>query len=79
MRDFSFFFVGALMIEFWPLLDKIVEIALTALEYVKGILTIKITKLNTELEKISNDSTEEPVPHVIGFAIPDDEDTEQEE
>ena len=64
-----------------PLADKIVEVLLTFLEVIKGILTVKITELKCKIyelqEKIKNDET--PTKKIIGFIAPEEEDSDSDD
>ena len=59
-----------------PILEALVTILVTALEVPKGILSVKIAKLNEEL---SNIGEPEHQTFAIGFQAPNDDDYYEEE
>lgn len=48
---------------------------MTYLEMVKGKLTVKITKMNCQIQKLANEDDDKP-KYQIGFAIPTNENEE---
>lgn len=59
-----------------PLVDSVVNVALTGLEIVKGNLAIKVAQINNELQELN--IAEEPETRVIGFSIPSEEIEEED-
>lgn len=59
-----------------PLVDSVVNVALTGLEIVKGNLAIKVARINNELQELN--IAEEPETRVIGFSIPSEEIEEED-
>ena len=54
-----------------PILDSLTAVIMTALEAIKGKITVKITEYNYQIQKLGD----EPIsPRVIGFAPPVEED-----
>ena len=78
MPNLFYFIAGMLIIEFLPLLEKIVELAMTYLEYQKGVLGVKITEANAEIDKLSEKEEETPA-RLIGFSIPDESEDDLDE
>ena len=65
-----YFFTGIVfVILIYPCLSSIADIVLTALEIVKGKLTLKVTKINSELEKTQGPQSSS---FAIGFTAPPD-------
>ena len=76
---FLYFLLGMLTVSYvFPILDKIEEVVLTYLEMVKGIITVKITQLKCQIEKLQESDDESPVK-IIGFVAPEEEDDEDED
>lgn len=61
----------------FPFLDKMLEIILTYLEMVKGKITVKITELKCQIEKLQDE--EETPKNIIGFVAPEEKDDENED
>ena len=47
-------------------MESTISLYLTWIEYLKGILTVKITKLQVEIQKMAEPADDEPA-RVIGF------------
>ena len=62
----------------FPVLDKMLEIILTYLEMVKGKITVKITELKCQIEKLQDEEEETP-KNIIGFVVPEEKDDENED
>lgn len=62
-----------------PLVDGLLNVILTALEMVKGKLSVKITEYTVQIQKMSTLDEETTAKNVIGFALPDYEEEEDEE
>lgn len=74
-----YFLLGIIFCQWvMPLIDGILNVILTALETVKGKLSVKITDYTIQIQNMSNPDTEIP-KNVIGFALPDYEEEEDEE
>ena len=78
MPNLFYFIAGMLIIEFLPLLEKIIELAMTYFEYQKGVLGVKITEANAEIDKLSEKEEEAPA-RLIGFSIPDESEDDLDE
>ena len=76
---FWYFLFGMLTVGYiFPILDKMLEIILTYLEMVKGKITVKITELKCQIEKLQDE--EEGTPkNIIGFVAPEEKDDENED
>jgi hypothetical protein len=76
-RNFRYFLLGILFITICiPVFEEISQIICTALEWVKGLIMVPITKLNCTIKKL----TDEEAPtqsFAIGFAAPSDEDEDE--
>ena len=73
-----YFIAGMLFTSFIsPILDSIVSLIIAAIEVLKSKCGLKITTHNHQMDLINN--TEECQSHVIGFAIPTEEDDEDED
>lgn len=57
-----------------PVLEELATVIVQGLEVIKGLLIIRLNKLQEQAEKPSDTKT-----HVIGFTIPDDEEDYEEE
>ena len=69
LRDFSFFIFGLLFnIVFIQLVDEIVQIILTFLELIKGKMMVPITKINQQIQNMSDDESTSSKCNLIGFA-----------
>ena len=59
--------MGIIFISFiYPVLESTISLYLTWIEYLKGILTVKITRLQVEIQKMAEPVDDEPA-RVIGF------------
>lgn len=58
---------------FFPLIDGITAVLLTALEALKGYFGIKVAKYNNQIRQITM-TEEEPNKPLIGFCRQEDED-----
>ncbi len=65
----EYFIIGFLIAFFF---DGITTILSYLVEWLKAIISIKITQCNCEITKISNE-TEQQQTRAIGFTIPDDD------
>ena len=73
-----YFIAGMLFTSFIsPILDSIASLVITAIEVLKSKCGFKITTYNHQMDLINN--TKECQSHVIGFAIPTEEDDEDED
>ena len=61
----------------WPLLEGVTNLILAYLEVVKGRYTVEITKLNLQIEKLSNQK-EETYTSAIGFVVPNNDEDEED-
>ena len=61
----------------WPLLEGVTNLILAYLEVVKGRYTVEITKLNLQIEKLSNQK-EETYTSTIGFVVPNNDEDEED-
>ena len=76
---FWYFLLGMLTVGYiFPILDKMLEIILTYLEMVKGKITVKITELKCQIEKLQDEEEETP-KNIIGFVVPEEKDDENED
>ena len=76
---FWYFLSGMLTVGYiFPVLDKMLEIILTYLEMVKGKITVKITELKCQIEKLQDEEGETP-KNIIGFVAPEEKDDENED
>lgn len=74
MQKLKYFILGIICVSFIsPILESICTIVLSGLEIVKGIFTLKITKINAQIRKSSLDYPDEPPHHQIGFVINNEE------
>ena len=62
----------------FPILDKMLEVILTYLEMVKGKITVKITQLKCQIEKLQDEEEKTP-KNIIGFVAPEEEDDKDED
>jgi hypothetical protein len=63
----EYFILGMLMVQtFFPLIESITAILLTALEALKGYFGIKVAKYNSQIRQITT-IEEEPNTPLIGF------------
>lgn len=66
---FLFFLVGILFVEiFLPLIESVTAIILTALECIKGRLSLVVAKYNSKLATIEIEANSPPQPQ-IGFVL----------
>ena len=76
---FWYFLLGMLTVGYiFPILDKMLEIILTYLEMVKGKITVKITELKCQIEKLQDEKEETP-KNIIGFVVPEEKDDENQD
>lgn len=54
-----------------PILDSVAAVIITALEVIKGKLSVKVAEYNKQISKIG---LNEENSHIIGFSIPTEED-----
>lgn len=74
----KYFILGILFIQIiLPIIDEVFAVLLTYLEVLKGKASYKVAKYNVEIQKLGEE--EEIAHNVIGFAIPTDENQEEEE
>jgi hypothetical protein len=72
-RNFRYFLLGILFITICiPVFEEIAQIICTALEWVKGLIMVPITKLNCTIKKLTDEETPTK-SFAIGFAAPYDE------
>lgn len=62
-----------------PLVDELLNVILTALEMVKGKLSVKITEYTVQIQKMSTLDKETTTKNLIGFTLPDYEEEEDED
>ena len=62
-----------------PFLEELLSLILTFIEWHKGKTTLKITKINNQIQKLSGELDGELSSNPIGFVIPTEEDDEDEE
>lgn len=55
-----------------PILDSLTAVIMTALEAIKGKITVKITEYNYQIQNIGEDDI--PPTRTIGFSAPAEED-----
>lgn len=78
-KNFLYFLFGVLFIEFIiPIAEAIVTLIATALEVLRGKLTVKITESNEKIVDLQSDK--ELPQRIIGFAteIPNTEEEEED-
>jgi hypothetical protein len=69
---FEYFVLGMLFTSFvFPLCDGILSLLLTFIEMLKGYLSVKITKMNCQIQKATE--PEADVKRKIGFVLPENE------
>ena len=74
MLELKYFILGVIFVLFVsPVVEELCGVVLTGLEVIKGKWTLKITKINSQIRKISLEYTDEPHQHQIGFVIPSGE------
>ena len=72
------FIFGIIFIAFlYPIGDSLVGLLTTFLELVKGKITLKIAEYNSQIEKLA--AEQEIVTPIVGFAIPNIEEEEDDE
>lgn len=77
MLIIQWFLLGMVfIILIYPILESIGTVIITALELVKGILSVKITYLNMTIKKLSN--SDDLPKQIIGFRIPDNDENEED-
>jgi len=77
---FKYFLSGILFISFiMPFLEELLNLILTLIEWCKGETTLKITKINNQIQKLSGELDGESSSNPIGFVIPTEEDDDNEE
>ena len=77
---FKYFLSGILFISFiMPFLEELLSLILTFIEWYKGKTTLKITKINNQIQKLSGELDGELSSNPIGFVIPTEEDDDDEE
>lgn len=59
-----------------PILTSLVEVVMAYLELIKGKISLKLSTINTEIQKATD---VEDDCRVIGFAIPNENDYEEDE
>ena len=59
-----------------PILTSLVEVAMAYLELIKGKISLKLSTINTEIQKATDIEDDH---RVIGFAIPSENDYEEDE
>lgn len=62
-----------------PFLEELLSLILTFIEWYKGKTTLKITKINNQIQKLSGELDGELSSNPIGFVIPTEEDDDDEE
>lgn len=73
----AYFIIGILFGVFIiPVLDSVVSAILTGIELIKGKWTVQITEYNYQIQKMGNEKSSSA--QVIGFAIPTEEEDEDE-
>ena len=76
---FWYFLLGMLTVSYiFPIMDKLVELILTFLEMVKGLITVKITAINCQIAKLQESDDESPV-RIVGFVAPEEKEDENED
>ena len=61
----------------WPILDAFATVCLAWFEMVKGKISLKITKMNKEIQETL--TPEEPPKRQIGFCVPAPEEVNEED
>ena len=70
LRDFSFFIFGLLFnIVFIPIIEEVMQIILTLLEFIKGKIMVPITKINQQIQNINDDENASNKCNLIGFSV----------
>ena len=62
-----------------PFLEELLSLILTFIEWGKGKTTLKITKINNQIQKLSGELDGGSSSNPIGFVIPTEEDDDDEE
>ena len=77
---FLFFILGLTFPFIYQIIEEISEIILTMLEFIKGIFTLKVLKINRQLKKMTSDDEDGgESTFAIGFQVPNDEEDEYED
>ena len=70
----KYFILGAIFVSFIaPILESLCTVVLTGIEVIKGIFTLKVTKINSQIRKTSLNYPDEPPHRQIGFVINNEE------
>ena len=71
MTELLYFILGIVFVLLVsPVLESLCTLILTGMELLKGKWTLKITKINSQIRKISLEYPDEPPSNPIGFVIP---------
>jgi hypothetical protein len=71
----GYFILGMLMVQaFFPLIDGIAAMLLTALEALKGYFGIKVAEYNSQIRKIAIEDEDDKPKCRIGFTTEEEED-----
>ena len=62
-----------------PIVEELATVIVQGLEVIKGFFLVTLNGLQNQIKKANADDKEETHTRVIGFAIPDDEEEEDEE
>lgn len=79
---FLYFILGVLVIEAGiPILESLVSLILSWVEVAKGKASVKIAKLQLEINEFKEKALEDEttIKHTIGFVLPDDDEDDQED
>ena len=74
MTELLYFILGIVFVLLVsPILESLCALVLTGMELLKGKWTLKITKINSQIRKISLEYPDKPPSNPIGFVIPSKE------
>lgn len=80
MLELKYFILGIVFVLFVsPIVEGLCGLVLTGLEMLKGKWTLKITKINSQIRKISLEYPDEPPHNPIGFVISSGEEEEYDD
>ena len=74
MTELLYFILGIVFVLLVsPMLESLCTLVLTGMELLKGKWTLKTTKINSQIRKISLEYPDKPPSNPIGFVIPSKE------
>lgn len=79
MIELKYFILGIVFVLFVsPIVESLCTLILTGIEVIKGYLTLKITKINVQIHKMSLEEDEKIIHNPIGFVCPTKEEEDND-